>query len=303
MTCAVFAFPECAAPAARLARELGVDCREVTLRSFPDGESLVSVAQAAETSLLYRSLDHPNEKIFELLLAASALREGGARRLVLVIPYLAYMRQDTAFREGEAVSQRVLGQLLAGACDALVTIDPHLHRIGSLSEIMPRIEAVAISAAPALSAALRGDDNALLVGPDRESRQWVEAIAGPIQLEVLLGEKRRIGDRRVELDIPGAKRAAGRRAVLVDDVISSGTTLQAAARLLRQAGAQSIEALATHCLASEEDLRRLHEAGITSIRSTDSVESECGGIPVAPILAQEIRSRGWCTPERLDGRA
>ena len=303
MTCAVFAFPECADPAARLARALGVDCREVTLRSFPDGESLVSVAQASETALLYRSLDSPNEKIFELLLAASALREGGARHLVLVIPYLAYMRQDVAFQEGEAVSQRVLGQLLAGTCDALVTIDPHLHRIGSLGEVMPQIEAVAISAAPVLSEALKGDDNPLLVGPDRESRPWLEAIAGPRQFEVLLGEKRRTGDRQVELHIPGVQRAAGRRVVLVDDVISSGTTLQAAACLLRQAGARSIEALATHCLASEEDLRRLHEAGITSIRSTDSVESECGDISVASILAQEICRRGWCTPEGLDGQA
>jgi ribose-phosphate pyrophosphokinase len=303
MTCAVFAFPECAAPAARLARELGIDCHPVAVRRFPDGESLVSVAEATETSLLYRSLDHPNEKIFELLLAASALREGGARRVVLVIPYLAYMRQDIAFSEGEAVSQRVLGQLLSGTCDALVTIDPHLHRIGSLSEVMPRIEAVAVSAAPALAAALRGDDNALLVGPDRESRPWVEAIAGPMQLEVLLGVKRRIGDRHVELDIPGAERAAGRRAVLVDDVISSGTTLQAAARLLRQAGAWSIKALATHCLASEEDLRRLGEAGIGSIRSTDSVQSDCGDIPVAPLLAQEMRRREWCTRKVLDGQA
>lgn len=303
MTCAVFAFPECADPAARLARALGVDCREVTLRSFPDGESLVSITQPSETALLYRSLDSPNEKIFELLLAASALHGGGARHLVLVIPYLAYMRQDVAFQEGEAVSQRVLGQLLAGTCDALVTIDPHLHRIGSLSEIMPQIEAVAISAAPVLSEALTGDDNPLLVGPDRESRPWLEAIAGPRQFEVLLGEKRRIGDRQVELHIPGVQRAAGRRVVLVDDVISSGTTLQAAARLLRQAGAQSIEALATHCLASEEDLRRLHEAGITSIRSTDSVESECGDIPVASILAQEIRRRGWCAPKGLEGQA
>lgn len=303
MTCAVFAFPECAAPAARFASELGVECRKVTLHSFPDGESLVSVVLASETALLYRSLDHPNEKIFELLLAASALREGGATQLVLVIPYLAYMRQDIAFREGEAVSQRVLGRLLAGACDALVTIDPHLHRIGSLSEIMPAIEATAISAAPALSAAVRGHDNPLLVGPDRESRPWVEAIGGPMQLEVLVGEKRRIGDRDIELDIPGADRTAGRRAVLVDDVISSGSTLRAAARLLRKAGARSIEALATHCLASDEDLRRLNEAGITSIRSTDSVQSKCGNISVAPILAQEIRSRGWCAPNGPEDRA
>src|SRR5690606_35941146 len=156
MSRAVFGFAECAEPAARLARELGLPCREVAVRRFPDGESLVRVPEAPETAILYRSLDRPNEKIVELLLAASALRDGGTSRLVLVVPYLAYMRQDIAFHPGEAVSQRVIGRLLAQHCDALITLDPHLHRVASLAEVMPGIEAVSISAAPVLAAALDG---------------------------------------------------------------------------------------------------------------------------------------------------
>lgn len=294
MTSAILAFPECAGPAARLAQALGIARHDVSLRRFPDGESLVRVAQPPHTAFLYRSLDRPNEKIVELLLAASALRDAGAERLVLIIPYLAYMRQDAAFHEGEAVSQRVVGRLLAAACDALITIDPHLHRIASLAEAMPDIEAVSISAAPALSAALDTARRPLLVGPDAESRQWVEAIAGPAGLEFLLGAKRRNGDRDVELDIPQAGRAAGRDVVLVDDLISSGTTLIAAARLLRHAGARSIGVLATHCLASERDITQLRAEGISSIRATDTTGSALADIPTATVLAQEIRRRGWC---------
>jgi ribose-phosphate pyrophosphokinase len=294
MTSAIFAFPECSEPAARLADALGIARLDFTLRRFPDGESLVRVAPPPRTALLYRSLDRPNEKIVELLLAASALRDAGAERLVLIVPYLAYMRQDAAFHEGEAVSQRVVGRLLAGACDALITIDPHLHRIASLAEVMPGIEAVSISAAPALSAALDTASNPLLVGPDDESRQWVEAVAGPAGLEFLLGEKRRNGDRDVELDIPHAGRAAGRHVVLVDDLISSGATLKAAARLLRAAGARSIGVLATHCLASEPDIAQLRADGISTIRATDTTTGRVADIPTAAVLAQEIRRRGWC---------
>ena len=294
MTSAIFAFPECSEPAARLAGALGIAQLELALRRFPDGESLVRVARPPRTALLYRSLDRPNEKIVELLLAASALRDAGAERLVLIVPYLAYMRQDAAFHEGEAVSQRVIGRLLAAACDALITIDPHLHRIASLAEVMPGIEAVSISAAPALSAALDMAGNPLLVGPDDESRQWVEAVAGPAGLEFLLGEKRRNGDRDVELDIPHAGRAAGRDVVLVDDLISSGATLKAAVRLLRGAGARSIGVLATHCLASEPDIAQLRAEGISTIRATDTTAGSVAVIPTAGVLAQEIRRRGWC---------
>ncbi len=289
----MFAFADSAEPAARLAQELGVPCHDVAVRCFPDGESLVRVPAAPATAILYRSLDHPNEKIVELLLAASALRDGGTSRLVLVVPYLAYMRQDIAFHPGEAVSQRVIGRLLAEHCDALLTLDPHLHRTPSLGEVMPGIEAVSVSAAPVLAAALDEDADPLLIGPDEESRQWVEAIARPRGLEFLLGSKRRLGDCEVDLAIDGIERAAGRAVVLVDDLVSSGGTLKASARLLRGAGAARIEALATHCLAPQEDLDEIRSAGIASLRATDTVAGPAGSLPIAGLLAAELRQRGW----------
>jgi len=289
----VFGFPEYAEPAIRLARELGAPYRDVALRQFPDGESLVRVSAPPETAILYRSLDHPNGKIVELLLAASALRANGAKRVVLVVPYLAYMRQDVAFQPGEAVSQRVIGRLLAQHCDELLTVDAHLHRTRSLTEIMPGIEAANVSAAPILSAALDAHDNPLLVGPDAESRQWVEAIARPRGLDFLLGRKRRLGDRAVDLAIDDVERAAGRPAVLVDDLVSSGETMKAAAGLLREAGATRIVALATHCLAGARDLVDIGRAGISSLRTTDTVSGPTGSIHVAALLAQEMTRRGW----------
>lgn len=294
MTAAVFGFPECTAEAGRLAADLRVPLLAVAVHRFPDGESLVRVDPPPATAILYRSLDDPNVKLVELLFAASALRDGGAQRLVLVAPYMAYMRQDKAFGPGEAVSQRVIGSLLSEHFDAVLTVDPHLHRIRTLSEVMPGIEAVSISAAPALSESLAGEGNDMvLVGPDGESRQWVEAIATPLGLDVLVGAKQRNGDRNVEIAIDGVEAVKGRRALLVDDVISSGETLIAAAGLLRSAGARRIEALATHCLGSAEDLERITRAGIERIRATDTVASPAAAIPIAGLLADAIRVHGW----------
>ena len=289
----IFAFPECLEPAARLGDAMHLAMTPLELRHFPDGETLLrAIDPAPELAILYRSLDRPNAKIFELLLAASALRESGARRVVLVAPYLAYMRQDKAFHPGEAVSQKVLGGLIAGHFDGLVTIDPHLHRIASLAEMVPGIPALALSAAPVLANAIGAENGPVLIGPDAESRQWVESIAAPSGLDVLIGEKRRLGDRNVEMAITGIETAAGRPVVLVDDMVSSGTTLIEAARLALAAGASRVEAAVTHCLAGPEDLAAMREAGISRLIATDTVPGPRATAHVAGLIAEALERSG-----------
>ena len=92
----------------------------------------MTVGETASTAILYVPLDQPNEKIVSVLFATEALRRNGAERVVLVAPYLCYMRQDAAFQEGEAISQRVIGHLFAGIFDRIVTVDAHLHRTAKL---------------------------------------------------------------------------------------------------------------------------------------------------------------------------
>ena len=216
---------------------LALPALQVAPRRFPDRESLVRMPAPARTAILYRSLDDPDGKIVELLLAASAARDLGAERVVLVAPYLAYMRQDLAFHPGEAVSQRVIRRLIADHFDALLTIDPHLHRIASLGEAVPGIPAISLSAAPLLASLIDPAGHPVIVGPDGESRQWTQSIAAPLGLDMLVATKERSGDRDVRLTLPEAERVRGRPAILVDDMISSGRTLIYAARLLRAAGA------------------------------------------------------------------
>lgn len=293
MTAAVYSFPESAQQAAALAQALGLECHAVEVRNFPDGESLLRVRPSvSETAIVYRSLDNPDAKLVQLMLAASALRDGGARRVLLVAPYLAYMRQDMAFHPGEAVSQRVIGQFIAAHFDGLVTVDPHLHRIARLEEAVPGIKAVTVSAAETLVAILKreAEPDLLLVGPDSESRQWVESIAHPLGLEALIGEKLRNGDREVKLTIPGVERAKDRPVLLIDDLISSGGTLLACVAMLRQAGARHVEAISTHCLASQADIDQLMAGGISRIRSTDTVPGMTASIAIAPALVAAVRS-------------
>lgn len=293
MTALLLGFEDGRAPARRLAEALGLDHGEISVHRFPDDEALVRIPRAAPTVLLYRSLDHPDSKLVELLLAVSALRDGGARRIILVAPYLAYMRQDAAFHPGEAVSQRVIGALIANHFDALLTVDPHLHRTPALGGVMPGIPAVAISAAPALGGLVDLAANPVIVGPDEESRSWTRNVAAVTGLEWRVGVKTRTGDRQVSLVIADAAPLAGRNAVIVDDVISSGRTMAETARVLHAAGVRRIDALATHCLAAAPGLAALVEAGIASVRSSDSIAGPTARLHLAALLAAAIRREKW----------
>lgn len=275
--------------AQRLARASGRAAALVERHRFPDGEMKLRLpATLPVRTTVFRSLAMPNEKLVELLLVAQTARQLGARHLTLVAPYLGYMRQDIAFQTGEAVSQKIVGGFLAGLFDRVITVDPHLHRISSLREAVPIDGAVAVSAAPLIGAFLRQQcAGALVVGPDEEAAQWVEAGATAAGLSWAVAHKVRHGDRDVEIALPG-QTVAGRPIVLMDDVASTGTTLLRAAQGLRAAGATTIDVVVTHGLFVGDAVAALHDAGVGRIWSTDTVAHPTNAISVLPVLAAAL---------------
>lgn len=286
----VHAFPDSLPLARRLAASLRLPLRTVAASRFPDGESLVRVDhQRGDDAILVRSLHDPNAKLVEVILAADALRHAGARRLTLVAPYLPYMRQDAVFAPGEPVSQRIVGALLGGLFERVLTVEAHLHRIRRLSEVVPG-SARSLSAAPALAAwVVRQAPDALLVGPDAESAPWVRAVAHRAGVSWAVAEKQRLGARRVRLTLPPLP--ARRHAVLLDDIASSGATLAAAARALRRAGVATVDVAVVHALCAPGALDRIRRAGARRIVSCDTVPHPTNAIPVAPLLAAALRGR------------
>jgi ribose-phosphate pyrophosphokinase len=284
--------PSSAGAARRLADRLGVACREIALHRFPDEELRVTVAPAAATTVVFASLDKPNDKLLALLFASEALRRGGARRLVLAAPYLCYMRQDTAFHQGEAISQKVVGRLLAGAVDRVITVDAHLHRTKNIGDVFPGIEADYLSAMPAIAQSLQAegfDPAMVVVGPDEESRVWVSDLAGRLGVPVAVARKTRRGDHSAEISFAQPGMFAGRPVLVVDDIVSSGGTLIACAQALRAAGATTIDAIVTHALFAPELIGILFEAGIRLVKSTDSVPHPSNAIALDQVLAEALR--------------
>ncbi len=203
-----------------LAGALGAATFALETRQFPDGESYVRIAGdcGGEVAIVC-TLDHPDEKTVPLLALADALRAEGATRVGLIAPYLAYLRQDRQFKSGEAVSSRTFANMLSAHLDWLVTVDPHLHRYKSLSEIYS-IKTQVCHAAPAIAAWIMANVPApLLIGPDSESAQWVGDIAARIGAPGITLEKTRKGDREVEVSIPHLGKWQNHTPVLADDIV------------------------------------------------------------------------------------
>lgn len=287
---AVLAFDDERPMAEGLAAALDVPLHLIERHRFPDGELKLKLpAQLSGTVVLLRSLYRPNEKLVELLLSAPAARGLGAQRVLLACPYLAYMRQDMAFTPGEVVSQRHVGGWLAEAFDGLVTVDPHLHRIASLDEVMPACEAVSLSAAELMGAWIaRQVERPLLLGPDEESAQWVQRAAAVAGLEHAVCVKQRFGDREVDVAMPAVD-VRGRAVVLMDDMASTGRTLIGAATQCRALGATSVDVAVTHGLFVGDALSELRASGVRHVWSTDCVPHESNALSVVPLMAQALR--------------
>jgi ribose-phosphate pyrophosphokinase len=271
---------------------------EIAVHRFPDDELRVTVGPAPPTTILYASLDRPNDKLISLLFAAEALRRIGADRLILVAPYLCYMRQDAAFEEGEAISQKVVGRLFAEVFDRVITVDAHLHRTRTIQGVFPGIEAEDVSAMPAIANALRAssfDRRTVVVGPDAESEPWVSDLARRTGAPYAVAQKTRRGDRSVEIRFTDPQSFAGRPVLLVDDIVSSGGTLIACAQALAAAGANSVDAIITHALFSVDLMAEFTRNGIRSIRSTHSVPHPTNAIPIDDILVAALRSEVSCS--------
>jgi ribose-phosphate pyrophosphokinase len=266
-------------------------------RQFPDGETYLRITSevAGRDVVLLFSLDHPDPKLLPLLFAADTLRELGARRIGLVAPYLPYMRQDRRFHPGEAVTSRTFGGIVSRHLDWLVTVDPHLHRYHALDEVY-RIPSRVVHAAPSMATWIRENvERPVIIGPDKESEQWVARVAADAGAPFLVCEKERLGDHDVRILIPSAEALLDRQPVLVDDVASSGRTLAVAAKQLAEMGFAPPDCVVVHPLFAGDALQIL-TVRARRIVSTNTIVHVTNDIdmtrPVAEVVQQLLLEVG-----------
>jgi len=275
-----------------LASSLDADVVDAEFHTFPDGETYVRLRSdvSGRTVGCVCTLDRPDSKLLPLYFVARLLKDSEAREVGLVAPYLAYMRQDRVFKPGEAITSLYFANLLSSFVDWLVTIDPHLHRRSTLNEIYA-IETRVVHAAPLIAAWIRSNlPEAVLIGPDSESEQWVKEIADDAGIPFVVLEKQRSGDRAVKISMPHLEAWRDRVPVLVDDIISTGRTMTETIRNLVADKAKAPVCVGIHAVFAEGALDGLKSAGAGNIVTCTTIPHETNAIDISNALADAIRS-------------
>ncbi len=278
--------------AKRLAGKLKAKYSPLTISQFPDGDIYLKFntdLKGKKLVMVQSFQPNPDKSLFDVYFAAQTAKELGAKKVILVAPYLAYMRQDKRFNPGEAVSSRLMAKLLNNSLDKIITIDPHLHRYKSLPEIFT-IPAKKLTANPLIAAYIKKHfRDELIIGPDWESFQWAEDIARHVQVQATILKKRRFGSRHVRVKMIRPVRLKGRNVVIVDDIISTGHTIAEAAKQARKMGAKSVSAIGVHGLFVEHGLEKLKKAGVSRVVTTNCIEHSTNKIDVTPIILKELK--------------
>lgn len=291
MTTLIFALPGNESLAEGLLDRDGYELGDATVRRFPDGESYVRInSPVSEQGVaLLCTLDRPDEKLLPLLFLAKTARELGAARIGLIAPYLAYLRQDRRFKEGESVTSRHFASIVSACFDWLVTIDPHLHRYCCLDQVYS-IPSRAVHAAGAITEWIQSHiSQPLIVGPDSESEQWVADVARQIDADHVVLEKVRHGDRDVEVSVPNVERWSHHTPVILDDIISTARTMIETVGHIRAAGLAAPACVGVHAIFADNAYEELQKAGAGQILTCNTVSHPSNAIDVTQVIVDATR--------------
>ncbi len=268
---------------------------EIEKKKFPDGETYVRITSHVEgkkIAVIQSMAQYPNENLIEYFLTVNTLKDLGAKEVIGVIPYFAYARQDERFKEGEAISLKVISYLIEKAgTDAVITVDMHRHRVFDMSDIfsVPVTDLSAVSELTRYMMKYYNMGNPAVIGPDAASEAWATIAAKILNTDYYILSKQRFSGTEVEVSIKDRLNVEERDVFIVDDIISTGGTIVNAMEILKEHGAKDIYVACTHPILVMHALARIYEKGAKVVIGTDTVNSPISFVSVAPVIAEELQ--------------
>jgi ribose-phosphate pyrophosphokinase len=266
----------------------------VAFKRFPDGESYIRLKgdlEEEEVAVIQTTSPPQDTHLMQLFLMIDAAKDLGAKKVIAVVPYLAYARQDKRFLEGEAVSIETIIRLLeASGTDGLLTVNTHEQKVLNRFSV----PAESLSAITLLAEYFKreGVTGAYSLAPDRGALElakeadrvlgggcgWLRKERDRLTGEISMEEKR--------LDV------RNRKVIVFDDIISTGGTTAAAVEMLKKQGARRVYAACAHPLLIGEAQAKIRRSGADRIVGTDCVPSAASVVSVAPLIAEALAERG-----------
>lgn len=274
----------------QIAQTLKAETVPVAFKTFPDGENYVRMegqVQNEDVAIVQTTSPPQDTRVIQLALIADSARRNGAKRITAIVPYLAYARQDRIFVQGESISAETIARMLkAAGVERLITVNVHQDRVLSHFPFPAR----SVSAIPLLAEYFvkKGHAKAFALSPDKgavhiaeEARKVLGGGCGYLEKS----RDRYTGQVSMEkktLDIKG------KTIIIFDDIISSGGTIVAAAKILKELNPHRIYVGCVHPLLIGEAERLILQTGVEEIVGTDSVPSDVSKVSLAPVISKEL---------------
>ncbi len=276
--------------ALEIAKSLRVDLGKVVIETFPDGEIGVQVLEnvrGKDVFVVQSPARHPNHFLMELLILVDALKRASAHSVVVVMPYYPYARQDRKEKGRVPITARLVANLLERAgVTRVLTMDLHTEQIQGFFDIpVDHLYTRPLFVKELQKLKL---ENAVVVSPDVGSNKMARKFAEDLHLDIAIVDKRRVSGRNVEVNaLIGSVK--GKQVILVDDICSTGGTLEMAAKVCKEEGAETVFAVVAHALLMSGAKLK----GIDQLFVTDSVPPLKNGegmhvVSIAPLLAEAI---------------
>lgn len=280
----IFAGTSAANVAQDLSKELKQPVLKAEMKRFPDEEFYIRILDdIADEDVVILQTTFPDTKIVELLLMQDALHEAGAKKIIVVIPYFGYSRQDKKFKQGEPISARALAKHISLQADSIITIDPHKQHLLDFFTV----PAFSCSAVDEIAKYLQKKKVDFILAPDKGAKQRAQQAANLIGCDYDYMEKTRIDGTTITIK-PKKIDVINKNVVILDDIISTGGTMAKSIIELKKQGAKKVFVACTHGLFIGDAVEKLMSSGCDEIISTDTIENRYSKVKTAPCLAKLI---------------
>jgi len=269
-----------------LSKKLHIPLAKTISKRFPDDELYIRIiSDISRKDVIIVQTTYPDYNIVELFLLQNAVKEAGAKEIIVVVPYLGYARQDKKFEPGEPISAKAIANLISLHANTAITVDPHKEHILDFFTI----PAYSCSAVPQLAKYLKKKDINMVLAPDKGAIDRAKQASEIIGCEFDYMEKIRIDGTTVEIK-PKNLDAQNKNIAIIDDIISTGGTMAKSIRELKRQKAKQIYVACTHGLFAGDAVKKLISAGCHEIISTDTIKSDFSKVKITPSIAQLLSS-------------
>jgi ribose-phosphate pyrophosphokinase len=265
---------------------LNVPLVNLISKRFPDDELYIRILDDIKGEhVVIVQTTYPDRNIVELFLLQNAVKESGADKITVVMPYFGYARQDKKFENGEPLSAKAIAELISLQADNAITVDPHKEHILDFFSI----KSFSCTGVPALAKYLSEKEIDMVLAPDKGALERAKKASKIIKCNFDYMEKTRIDGTTVEIK-PKSLDAEDKNVAIIDDIISTGGTMAKSIKELKNQGSNQVFVACTHGLFAGEAIKKLVSAGCDEIISTDTIKSDFSKVDMAPNISELLSS-------------